>query len=103
MIILLEMKIYVKGKWLEEDEITSLYRAVSPPQKRILETLYEIGQPSTISVISSKTGIKRQYVSVLMKKLIEGNYAKKYGRRNALYAITDQGYQAIAKDEKITA
>ncbi len=97
------MRIYVKGKWLEEDEITSLYKTISPPQRKILQMLYEMGQPSTISAISSKTGIKRQYVSVLMKKLIEGNYVKKYGRRNALYAITDQGYQAIAKDEKISA
>ncbi|MGC8614652.1 MAG: MarR family winged helix-turn-helix transcriptional regulator [Thermoprotei archaeon] len=97
------MKIYVKGKWLEEEEISSLYKTITPPQKKILQMLYEAGQPSTISTISAKTGIKRQYVSALMKKLIESNYVKRYGRRNAVYAITDQGYQAIAESEKVTA
>ncbi len=35
------MRIYVKGKWLEEDEITSLYKTVSPPQRKILQMLYD--------------------------------------------------------------
>jgi DNA-binding MarR family transcriptional regulator len=85
----------VKGNWVNEEDIINAYQKISPPQKALLSALLELGNPSTINTLSSKTGIKRQYVSMLMKKLLQQDLVRKYGRRNALYALTEEGYKLL--------
>ena len=89
------MKIYVKGNWVREEEIMTAYQRISSPQKKILSTLLEVGRPSTISDLSAKTGIKRQYLSILMKKSLQHDLVRKFGRRNALYVLTEEGYKLL--------
>jgi predicted transcriptional regulator len=96
-------KIYVKGQWLDEDEILSLYNKRKPVDTSlILQKLLEKGTPLSLDNLSTELNVDRKNLNMALRKLERKGLVWKL-RKGPAVGITELGYKTIVAQKTAAA
>ncbi|MGC8630893.1 MAG: GntR family transcriptional regulator [Thermoprotei archaeon] len=93
-------KIYVKGQWLEEDEILSLYKKRQPVDSSlILQKLIEKGAPLSVDSLSTELNVDRKNLNLALRRLERKGLVWKLKKGPAI-GITELGYKTLLSQKQ---
>lgn len=95
-------KIYVKGQWLDEDEILSLYKKRKPVDSSlILQKLIEKGAPLSVDSLSTELNVDRKNLNLALRRLERKGLVWKL-RKGPAVGITELGYKTLLAQKTST-
>ena len=93
----------MKGQWLDEDEILSLYNKRKPVDTSlILQKLLEKGTPLSLDNLSTELNVDRKNLNMALRKLERKGLVWKL-RKGPAVGITELGYKTIVAQKTAAA
>jgi len=92
----------VKGQWLDEDEILSLYKKRKPVDSSlILQKLIEKGAPLSVDSLSTELNVDRKNLNLALRRLERKGLVWKL-RKGPAVGITELGYKTLLAQKTST-
>jgi len=92
----------VKGQWLDEDEILSLYKKRKPVDSSlILQKLIEKGVPLSVDSLSTELNVDRKNLNLALRRLERKGLVWKL-RKGPAVGITELGYKTLLAQKTST-